>query len=282
MKIKIILSLMIVALFMHVGARVCRADTYLLDNSIDSKLKNWSPNSGSGTELNMEIYRNSSTNGTSRIIFGFTLPLLDGTIEEMNLFLYNSGINENHTIDIHESTKDFTESATWNTYDGSNNWTSAGGDYNATVVDSLNITTADKNNWVEFGLIGTNADNEIIKNWGDDVYLILKHSTEGEVYQYSTFWSKEYNDDTKRPYIEIIYSPEVVEPVPYMTYPDDISIIHRFTTEYNASGTITGYKVSDEYHPFNQFLFWAIVQGFIAFVLIYLHIIYEKKKKKRR
>jgi len=260
------------------------ADTYLLDNTMDATLGNWAPNTQKGTEEEIDIYRNSGAGEIARITFGFTLPILDGTIDQVNLFLYNHTTLQNHTINVHESTKDFTESATWNTYNGTNNWTTAGGDYSATIIDSVNMTNAVTNYWVEFGIIGTSSVNSLTKNWGDKIYLILKHSTEGGVYQYSFFRSKEYVTDTsKRPYIEIIYTPEEVEPEPagmFMTYPDDISNVHKFTTEYNASGTIIGYTSSDEYHPFKQFLFWVIIEAFIAFVLIYFHLLYAQKKKR--
>lgn len=262
------------------------ADTYSMENSKDGYIGNYAPNTSYGTDEGWQVYRNTGTNDTSRQTVGFTLPtgMAAGTIDQINLYSYVVTVYGNHTVDVHESTRNFTEACTWNKYDGTNNWTTAGGDYSATIIDSVNMVNAVTDYWAEFGIMGTSSVNSLTVDWGDTVNLILKHSTEGAVYNYSFFRSKEYAaDTTKRPYIEIIYTPEEPEPTPalmYMTYPDDISIVHKFTTQYNASGTIIGYTASDEYHPFKQFLFWVIVEAFIAFVLIYFHLLYEKKKKR--
>jgi hypothetical protein len=128
------------------------------------------------------------------------MPSLSGTISSVKLYLYCATLKETPTVNVHAITRTTWEAdATWNTYDGTNAWTSAGGDYNATVIDATAITAATA--WYSWVLMGTGSDNPLTLNWGDVVHLMPKLSNEGAVYEYATFSSAEAASN--KPYLEI-------------------------------------------------------------------------------
>ena len=77
----------------------------------------------------------------------------------MRTFNDNSGI---YTVDVKALTQSWTESgATWNTYDGGNNWASAGGDFGSTVYGSF--TTPTGNNVT----INVDLTPSLVQSWVD-------------------------------------------------------------------------------------------------------------------
>lgn len=55
------------------------------------------------------------------------------TLAELKLYLHSSSAGAAASIGVHRQTRTHTINATWNTYDGTNAWTTAGGDFNATA-----------------------------------------------------------------------------------------------------------------------------------------------------
>ncbi len=114
-------------------------------------------------------------------------------------------------VDVYQLTRSWVEGthdgtgsadgATWNTWDGNSNWTSAGGDYNATPVASsaISVATADWESW-EIG--------ELVQGWIDGSYpnygLILKGTGVLDV----SFASKEDADPALHPKLNITYAIE--------------------------------------------------------------------------
>jgi type II secretory pathway pseudopilin PulG len=114
-------------------------------------------------------------------------------------------------IDVHRVTRSWVEGtgagsnsgdgASWDTWDGSGNWTSAGGDYEAKPVASSKVSAAidDWESW-EIG--------ELVQGWVDGRYpnfgLILKGTG---VVDFS-FASKEHADPSRRPRLTITYACE--------------------------------------------------------------------------
>src|SRR6185295_11652500 len=68
---------------------------------------------------------------TDHKLIKWTLPNLSGTITQVSLIMLmevNEDSQNGIPVGIYESTRSFdTNTATWNTYDGSNNWTTPGG-----------------------------------------------------------------------------------------------------------------------------------------------------------
>lgn len=184
------------------------------DTYIDGYSKNVDNNYGTNESLNLYNY---ATWQIQRILLNFTLPSLSGVISDVKLYTYcydvGSAQNTSKYIDIHQCLRNWTEAgATWNKYDGTNYWTtagcgSAGNDYNSTIIDSIN-TISSANQWRTFVLMGTGADNPLTLNWGDTVNLFIKAKEDTTAHDVCELWrSKEYTaDTTKRPYLEITYT----------------------------------------------------------------------------
>ncbi|MEK7570088.1 MAG: hypothetical protein AAB515_01420 [Patescibacteria group bacterium] len=163
-----------------------------------------------------------------RPVMDWTLTSGSGTITNIDLYLYRydvstySGGNSatSRSYELHELTQAFTEGSvcdtavgstgvTWNRYDGTNNWASAGGDYSGTIVDSTALTgngTADA--WYTWTLNGSGATNSIAGlTWGSAVDFVLFNPS-GYVASGNNldhFASKEFTGTGSDPYIEITY-----------------------------------------------------------------------------
>jgi hypothetical protein len=176
-------------------------------NNGDTELYSNLPNTASGSNTTMHVYQD--TGETDHGLIKFTLPSGSGTISSIKLFMYLHYSYANNTINCHSVTQTgWTEAgATWNKYDGSTNWTTPGGDYNATVIcHYVNAygTAATVNAYVPFVLQGTGSDNPLSKTWGDTVNLLLKDSTDSGSNRGVQFYQKD--NGSNMPYIEITYT----------------------------------------------------------------------------
>jgi hypothetical protein len=138
-------------------------------------------------------------------LINFTLPAGSGSISSIRLYLYVTTLfTGTFTVKVHQLTQAWTEAgATWNTYDGTNNWASPGGDYSATVVDTAAAPAS--GNWFYLDL-STGADNPIAGlTWGGTVDLIVRTDAQGDSRNIEIA-TKEHATSSIRPYIEITYS----------------------------------------------------------------------------
>ncbi|MBK9580224.1 MAG: DNRLRE domain-containing protein [Fibrobacteres bacterium] len=176
-------------------------------NNKDGQLLVLAPTTNYGTADAM--WASCDAGAQFHALIDFTLPSGSGTISAITLNLYkaaNGGTNTGVNVEVHEMTRDWTESqATWNVYSTGNNWTSAGGDYSSTVVDSL-AHTATNSIWRAWDLIGAGATNPISGlTWGSNVKLLLLISPESTTPQQAeNYYTKERASN--KPYIEITYT----------------------------------------------------------------------------
>src|SRR3990167_8194110 len=181
-------------------------------NNKDTKLRDGtSADTNFGSDITVQV---GQWGGEKlRIIFDWTLSSGSGDISEVNLNVYdNGGSGGTVTTDIHELTQVFTEAGvTWNKYDGTNNWATAGGDYSATIVDTVdapNGTSA----YITWYLTGVSATNPISGlTWGSTVDLLIKQSTDTNG-RYTSFAMKETDGTNQDPYLQITYSPVAAAP----------------------------------------------------------------------
>lgn len=150
----------------------------------------------------------------NRPIIHFTLSSdPGGTPTAVSLFMYVNAISGTPTVNAHELTETgwaegsgdgsaTGDGATWNTYNGTDNWTSAGGDYDGDVIDSTAVPAA--TNSQEWVLMGTGSDNPLTLTWESEVHILLKHSTESGANSYGRYNSKEAGSN--EPYIQITYT----------------------------------------------------------------------------
>lgn len=179
-------------------------------NNGDSDIRSGSTSGNRGTAVEFAVgHHTGASNQTMRGLIQWTLPSGTGTISKIELKLYNGvGAGTVTSVDVHELTRTFTESqVTWNIYSTGNSWTTAGGDYNASIIDSS--TSNPNNTWIALVIQGTGATNPLSLDWEDTVGFILK-GTPDSGDNYVDYNSKE--NGSNNPYLEITYSTETFTP----------------------------------------------------------------------
>lgn len=196
----------------YLGDDLLGATSTSATNGGDNSIVSLGPTVNHGSATTMDIYRNNGTSDTNRVLIKFTLPAGSGTITDVKLNLYQSTLYNITDVDIHSMIQAWTEAgSTWNTYDGSNNWATAGGgagtDYNATIIDTVTLTSgAHYNEWVA---MGTGSTNPLTLTWEDTVDFMVKINTESGTALGMASHSGE--NAANKPYIEITYTPDPVE-----------------------------------------------------------------------
>ena len=178
-------------------------------NNKDAHMHNETPTTNQGNLTGLNVYR-SSGGALRRTCIHFTLSAGSGTISDVKLYLYSNtqSVTKTYYLNAHQlSRTDWVEGdgsagsgVTWNSYDGTNPWTTAGGDFSATIIDSILSLAA--GNWMNWVLMGTGSDNPLTLNWNDNVHILLKIANEG-VKNGNQFNSKE--NASNKPYLEITY-----------------------------------------------------------------------------
>lgn len=149
---------------------------------------------------------------THNALLNFTLASGTGTVTGVSINLYRldalgwSSNANSATFDAHEITQTaWTETgATWNKYDGTNNWSSAGGDFSATIIDTAGAAT--NLTWLTLILMGTGSTNPLTLTWSNAINILIREATGSNSRALGTP-SREYiTDTTKRPYVEITYT----------------------------------------------------------------------------
>lgn len=179
-------------------------------NNKDAGISQYTPTTNYGSNAGVGYVASQTGGDDWRFLLHFTLPAGSGTISAVTLNLYqyvSVGTNTALNLEVHElSRTNWTEAGvTWNKYDGTNNWTTAGGDFSATIVHAIAHTNGAVNAYRTWQL-GTGATNPISGlTWGGDVHLIVRFSNTGNnPGQYENFYPKENGSNT--PYIEITYT----------------------------------------------------------------------------
>jgi hypothetical protein len=178
-------------------------------NNKDATIASNAVNSNFGTANSLGVCYLSTSK--QRRLVNFTLPSVSGTISLIKYYMNANGVSGDfgtRTLNIHQITQtSWTESGvTWNKYDGTNNWATAGGDFSGTVIDTFSSSTTGWHNWT---IQGTGADNPLSLSFGDSVHLLVKDSAEdsGSGDRWKNFDTKEDSTPGDRPYLEITYTP---------------------------------------------------------------------------
>lgn len=177
-------------------------------NNKDAAISQYTPTTSYGTTTDVGYVASQTGGDDWKFFIHFTLPSGSGTISNVTLNLYRFGgfgTNTGLNLEVREMTRtNWTNACTWNKYDGTNNWTLAGGDYSATIVDSIAHNTS--NNVWRVWDIGASATNPIAGlTWGSDVHLAIVFSSSGaNPAQAENMRSRD--DASNQPYIEITYT----------------------------------------------------------------------------
>lgn len=174
-------------------------------SNIDSFLDAESPNNNYGGNAEIWVVNTAPTR-RSLLKFDFTALPAGVAINSatLSLYRYNYTGATGRTYWAYRLTQTgWTEGGvTWNKYDGTNNWTSAGGDYTAT--DGASQTVPAINNWMDFdvkALVEWFRDNA-----GSIAHFMVKDASESGTGTASLFYSKnEPTQTTLRPKLVIDY-----------------------------------------------------------------------------
>jgi len=177
------------------------------------------------------INRGSSTNiqaiwaGNSkarRALMKFSLSGIGSNwnISNVTLFMSRAGTDTctQDQIGIYRMTRDFTSSANWLTYNGTNSWTTSGGDFNSTYYSVFTPNSGCTNLNVDI----TTLFNEWVAGTYNNYGLLLKPTATSGTNIGIDVYSTEYSVDVDRPKVVITYTtptptPTGVPPTPTST-----------------------------------------------------------------
>lgn len=129
---------------------------------------------------------------------------------ELWLWMTRKHNSNQKTIGVHRVTRPWTNSATWDSYDGTNVWTSAGGDYVSEPVSEIDLGSEDS--WETWDV------TKLVSDWADGTHadngLILTDQNPS-VDNSGQFASTESTDPNDSPHLDIIYEPRVGQRASY-------------------------------------------------------------------
>ena len=152
------------------------------------------------------LLSNSQTNGQSRLLLRFDLSGIPtgATIQSavLELFYQSSRVNTAETLRLHRLTRSWTEAgATWRTYDGTNNWTVQGGDFDPAVIASATVD-ATVNVWKQWNV------TSLVQSWASGTaanFGVLLESPPNSANSERRFVSSENAVAAQRPRLTITY-----------------------------------------------------------------------------
>ncbi len=219
---------------------------YPTKDAVISSVSGWSTGKGDFGVGYLDRYRS---------LLEFEIPNGTGEIKSVRLHLYVSRTEPepdnsyaNNTILMHKLTKTFDEDDCDYEYrDKSENltWDNYGGDFDPTVIDSLDVSGDLKGEWLTFTLKGTEAENPIDVKWGDTIGLILRPKITWGVYRADWFKSREASEE-QRPYLEIIAGSTSAYLISVPITPTSLHSWDKFYADYETpDGTYINFSILD-------------------------------------
>ncbi|UCE73247.1 MAG: DUF2341 domain-containing protein [Methanomassiliicoccales archaeon] len=190
------------------------------------------PNRNIGYDGWMELMDWDSATAVDNGLFQFDLSIFSSNdIIDANLWLYryDGSTSYDGNFSACRVTQSWTETgATWNTYDGTNNWYMAGGDFNPDIYDYVRVYQ-DNNGWYKWNITG------LMDGWKDGTYpnygMILVGNDEADWWQLR---SSDHDVTALRPQLIINYT--VPTPTQYfmLENTDDLTL-------YDGNGNMIDY-----------------------------------------
>ncbi|MEU9702615.1 DNRLRE domain-containing protein [Streptomyces sp. NPDC047981] len=191
----------------------------------------------------LSVGNNSGTYGKTRAVVKFPTTDIPTTATVLENKMYMWGAETTSTTngaiyELHSLTRDFTETqATWNNANSTTPWTTAGGDFSATVSDTVPQITDEvgRHWWDATGLmqswVRTPANNK-------GVLVKLKDETTTGPQERTLFLSSEASDPQLRPYMQVIYVDATTEDTYYApTTPARMTPNSQYTVEFTVTNT---------------------------------------------
>nr|WTB36335.1 DNRLRE domain-containing protein [Streptomyces sp. NBC_00830] len=191
----------------------------------------------------LSVGNNSGTYGKTRAVVKFPTTSIPTTATVLENKMYMWGAETTSTsngaiYELHSLTRDFTETqATWNNANSTTPWTTAGGDFSATVSDTVPQITDEvgRHWWDATGLmqswVKTPANNK-------GVLVKLKDETTTGPQERTLFLSSEASDPQLRPYMQVIYVDSTTEDTYYApTTPARMTPNSQYTVQFTVTNT---------------------------------------------
>jgi hypothetical protein len=129
----------------------------------------------------------------------------DALVLSGDVGLYQSGstVPVDKTLTVHRLTRDWTNGASWNTYDGTHAWTTPGGDFDPTPAASQN-DPADNDGWVDW------YPTALVQHWVDGALpnygVLVKDQSPPHVVGEEDFGSTEGMNAVTAPELDVIWT----------------------------------------------------------------------------
>ena len=145
------------------------------------------------------------------------------------------------TMAVHRVTRDWTAAATWNTYNGTNAWTTAGGDFDTTRnYDAMTLGTNNPG-FVYWGV------TPLVRDWATGAQpnygVVLKDRNNATVNNKFTFASVEDADPAKRPYLGLVWEHRPGVPRQFTAHSESLNDRMRYSV--NVANRALVFQTSD-------------------------------------
>jgi RHS repeat-associated protein len=122
---------------------------------------------------------------------------------ELGLYLLDTDNANSATVNLHSVTRSWTGAASWNKYDGTNAWATAGGDFDASVAASNTVgSTIGWYKWFPRQLVQSWIDGSATNNG-----LLVKEDTERSIVN-RFFFNSSAAPFSQLPYLDVVYEPQ--------------------------------------------------------------------------
>jgi hypothetical protein len=176
----------------------------------DTQIKESAPTTSYGSTSFMEATSYDTGDRTLSLV-SFNSPSLGGalTVSSATLEIRQADMSTgSRTIDVYEMKRAFTNSATWNTYDGTNAWQTAGGfganDRGASALDSRSVAASvGYKSWSSSALI---AYVQAQLNAGNPMrFWVMRNPDNAYDFVFNSF-SQSGDTDGNRPRLTVVYT----------------------------------------------------------------------------
>jgi RHS repeat-associated protein len=154
---------------------------------------------------------------------------------QLGMYLFSASTTNPVSVSAYAAAKPWTTAATWNTYDGTNAWTTPGGDVNSKVSPVANPSVTGPAAWVRW------YPTQIVQGWENGTIpnegLLLADTTQKQTNDMLSFYSSK-STNTNKPYLTISWVHRGQEDQPFYSM-QSLPITDRATMKVNlASGDL--------------------------------------------
>ncbi len=199
-------ALLFVALVCTAGGRAPAqtvTETFFLDT--DAAIDSRTPTTNYGGSSTAKVVVNGDDGSVVRVLLGipsdvWSIPKAQIDSATLHFYTWQDSTGD-RTVNLHPLTTGFVESAaTWETYDGANDWSSPGGDFDLGAV----VTAVEGTNWFTWDLLPLWGDTNL-RTFGALLKMDDESNPGAEEMPRAPFTSSD-GPQNERPYVEVTYT----------------------------------------------------------------------------